>query len=150
MIYRDKLKQIRERFGVTQVSLAKKLNVSKSCYSQYEQEKDTMPLKHLITVVNTLNVSLDFIFELNDSLQYDTNHDVNLKLSGLRLKELRKNNHLTQEELAKKLNIAKSMIGAYEHGEYFISTHALYALCKKFNISADYLLGKIDNPIYFK
>ena len=32
--------------------------------------------------------------------------------------------------------------------EFLIATPFLYTICKKYNISADYLLGKIDNPKY--
>ena len=150
MMYKDRLKQIRERLGIKQVDIANMLNVSKACYCQYEQQKDIMPLKHLILVANYLNVSLDFLFDFTDINQYNINNNIELKKVGFRLKELRKTNNLTQAKLAENLNIAKSMIGAYEHGDFLISTHALYTLCKTYKISADYLLGKIDKPKYLK
>ena len=68
--------------------------------------------------------------------------------SMLRLKEFRKENKLTQEKLASILNTNKSVICGYEKGRYIIATPFLYQICKKYNISADYLLGKIDSPKY--
>ena len=60
------------------------------------------------------------------------------------LKELRKDNKITQEKLSKELNIARSALANYERGRNVIATPFLYTICKKYHISADYLLGKID------
>ena len=38
------------------------------------------------------------------------------------------------------------MISDYENKKKFIPTPFLYQICKKYHISADYLLGKIDHP----
>ena len=76
--------------------------------------------------------------------------EINYNLQQLRLKELRKEQKLTQKELAKAINVAPSTIGDYEKRNKPIATPFLYDICKKYNISADYLLGKIDNPKYLK
>ena len=44
--------------------------------------------------------------------------------------------------------LIKMSIEPDEKGKYLISIPFLYTICKKYNISADYLLGKIDNPKY--
>ena len=41
-----------------------------------------------------------------------------------------------------------STISKIENGHNIIATPFLYQICKKYNISADYLLGKIDSPKY--
>ena len=69
---------------------------------------------------------------------------------GKRLKEFRKENKLTQSKLATILNTAQPVITNYENGKHLIATPFLYTICKKYHISADYLLGKIDNPKYLK
>lgn len=69
---------------------------------------------------------------------------------ALRLKEFRKENKLTQESLAQLLNVVKGTVGNYESGRALIATPFLYEICKKYKISADYLLGKIDEPKYLK
>ncbi len=50
----------------------------------------------------------------------------------------------------KSLNIENGTIANYELGINLIATPFLYSICKKYNISADYLLGKIDKPKYLK
>ena len=71
-----------------------------------------------------------------------------LNKTSERLKIVRKENNLTQFELAKILNVDNSMLAKYEKGKYLISTPYLYTICKKYNVSADYLLGKTDEPKY--
>ena len=151
MIYKDNLKAIRTREGLTQEECAKLINVSKSLYSRYEKEIQLIPIKHLITICNYFNISIDYIFNLNKNKQYKTMtlNIVKYKM-GERLKEFRKNNKLTQNKLAVILNTTQSVIADYERGRYLIATPFLYTICKKYNISADYLLGKIDNPKYLK
>ena len=106
-----------------------------------------MPIKHLNTLCNYYNISLDYIFALSNQEKYlNARAEINRELMAQRLKEFRKENKLTQTKLAQILNIANGTIGEYEKGNYIISTNCLYKISKKYNISADYLLGKIDSP----
>ena len=146
MIYQKQLKELRNKNSLTQQDLANILKIKRGVYSLYETEYVIMPVKHLLTVCEYFNISLDYIFGFSKKMNYkDNKQNVEKELSGLRLKELRKSLNLTQEKLAQKLNVARSIIGEYEKGNVLISTHALYTLCKKHNVSADYLLGKINN-----
>jgi len=147
----DKLKLIRERNGITQEVLAKVLNISVTCYSHYECNDDTIPIKHLNTLCNYFNVSLDYVFSFSDVKNYiNSKNDIDLKIVSLRLKEFRKGNKLTQEKLAEFLKVVKGTIGNYESARALIATPFLYEICKKYKISADYLLGKVDSPKYLK
>lgn len=60
---------------------------------------------------------------------------------GERLKELRKENNITQENLAKKINVSTRLINYYENNDKKPSVEKIHSICKIFNISADYLLG---------
>lgn len=63
---------------------------------------------------------------------------------GTRLKELRKEKKLTQQELADKVDLVKGSISAYEKSLKYPSVEALIRLCNYFNVSSDYLLGLSD------
>lgn len=63
----------------------------------------------------------------------------------IRLNELRKKNHMTQAELAKKINVAKSTISMWEKGVRSPDTTTLGKLADIFHVSTDYLLGKTNN-----
>lgn len=61
-----------------------------------------------------------------------------------RLKELRLESGLTQDELAKATNISQSSISIYELGKISPTADIIITFCKFFNVSADYILGLVD------
>ena len=58
-----------------------------------------------------------------------------------RIKELREKQNLTQSGLAKKLNITRSAVNAWEMGISIPNVEKLVELSSLFNVSVDYLLG---------
>jgi len=60
---------------------------------------------------------------------------------GSRLKRLRMNHNMTQPMLAKRLQVTKSVISAYETGLRMPSYETLLMISKVFAVSTDYLLG---------
>ena len=63
---------------------------------------------------------------------------------GKRLQELRTAKGLSQADLAKQLNISQRAVSHYENEEHDLNTDLIIAICKFFDISADYLLGLKD------
>ena len=149
MIYGKRLKDLREEKGLKQYEIAELLNFHKNGYGQFERETTLLPIKHLNTLCNYFGVSLDYIFDFTSKIKYsNAKADIDLNIVKNRLKEFRKENNLSQEKLASILNVAKGTIGNYESSRSLIATPFLYTICKKYNISADYLLGKTENPKY--
>ena len=148
MIYKNRIRYFRERNNIKEIDLANSLGISKSLYSEYENEIKTMPTKHMNTLCNYLNVSFDYILGFDSNIQNNNitkSEKLDPKLIGLKLKELRKKQKLTQEELGKIVGCSYGTIAGYEIGRYLISIPILYKICKKYKISADYLLGRLDN-----
>lgn len=58
-----------------------------------------------------------------------------------KLKELRKSHNLTQEDLAKKIDVERSSIGKYESANVIPSYDTLIKIAQCFNVTTDYLLG---------
>lgn len=67
-----------------------------------------------------------------------------MKDFGERLKELRKEKHLTQKQLAALIDNAQSSIFYWETNKQEPTISALKKLCIVFDVSADYLLGLED------
>lgn len=63
-----------------------------------------------------------------------------------RLKSLRNQRKLSQEELAKKINTTKGTISNYENRHSTPSNELLGDLASILNTTTDYLLGRTDNP----
>lgn len=61
------------------------------------------------------------------------------------LKNLRQDNNMTQDELAKKIDTSRSNIANYENGKNMPSVDILEKISKLFGVSTDYLLGKSNN-----
>lgn len=140
-----KIKDLREEYDLTQLKMSEIMNVSKSNYARWETNESIIPLKHLNNLCNYFNVSMDYITGLSKGKNYIIiNKKLNKELIGKRLKEFRENNNLTQEELAKQINTSHSTISAYESGKTMLLTAFAYDICKKYNISLDYLCGRTD------
>lgn len=60
---------------------------------------------------------------------------------GDRFRDLRKNAKMTQDDLAKKLNVTRSAVNGWEMGQSMPSYHYLMQLAHFYNVSTDYLLG---------
>ena len=149
MNYGTIIKKLREEQNKTQQEIASILGIARQTYNHYEIQDSIIPLKHLNNLANYYNVSIDYIFELTKQRKYSNfKKEININLSKERLKAFRKEQKLTQVKLANILNTFHTVIVDYEHGKNLIATPFLYTICKKYNISADYLLGKIDNPKY--
>lgn len=69
---------------------------------------------------------------------------------GEKIKLLREEKELNQTELGKAVNMTQRKVSYLEHDKYEPSVEDLKALCRFFNISADYLLGFSHNLPYPK
>lgn len=60
---------------------------------------------------------------------------------GLRLRELRKKKKLTQQQVARRLNLTKASISGYENNTITPPNDMLVRLALMYGVSTDYLLG---------
>lgn len=63
---------------------------------------------------------------------------------GARIKALRIEKKLSQEQLAEKLDVMQNMISKYENDVNLPSLEILVMLADIFETSTDYLLGRVD------
>lgn len=66
---------------------------------------------------------------------------------GKRLKDLRLKNGKLQKDIANYLNISDVAYGYYEKGERQPNPEVLLKLANYFNVTTDYLLGRIDDDL---
>lgn len=145
--YGERIKELREKENVSQRELGEAIGLTRSSINQFEQQYDIIPIKRLNQIANYFGVSIDYLLGLTSIKNYAFNRkEIDLELSSKRLKAFRKSIKITQERLANKLNCSVSVILHHENKRTVIGTPFLYELCKKYNISADYMLGIIDKP----
>lgn len=63
-----------------------------------------------------------------------------------RLKDIREDNDLTQEQVARLIGSAQTQYSKYELGKNMMGIDKYIILAKFYNVSLDYLTGLIDRP----
>ncbi|MCL2545744.1 MAG: XRE family transcriptional regulator [Oscillospiraceae bacterium] len=63
-----------------------------------------------------------------------------------RIQQLRKEKEMTQEDLAKILNINRSVVSKYESEDVPLTADTIITLTNFFNVTTDYLLCRSDTP----
>lgn len=138
----DNLRELREDLRMSQEDMGKLLNVKQSTYSDYENGRSIIPIERLNIISNRFNASLDYLIGISRSNDDKFNHvEIDFVKIGNRLKEIRLENDLTQEAIARMLNTFHSRISDYENGKR-ITIPVLIEYSKVFNKSIDYLCLK--------
>ena len=138
----ERLSFIREDKDMKQSELATIIDVNQSTISRWEKSSEIPSLEKLNKIANYFNISLDYLLHLSDKKTAIKKTNLNKKEIGKRLKHFRKENDITQIELAEFLNTTHSTIAGYESGKTMILTSFAYQICKKYKISLDWLCGK--------
>lgn len=149
-IIEKRIRALRERIGYSQIEIAKILGVNRSLIALWENGYANISLKQLIKLAYIYQVPIDYllgIIEEIDDYEYHYIDTMDLKSIGLKLKEIRKNNKMTQDKFAQKIDTKRSSISYYEIGRMMISTADLKQICETFGVSADYIVGNIKNNI---
>ena len=139
-----RLRETREYLDLKQVDLIDLFGVTYSTISGWETGKDTIPLERLVEYANHFNFSLDYLFGVtknNDTSYLPLKLDLDIIAQNLR--QIRKLNNMTQEEVAKKINTSQASYAHYENSVYLIPTAFLYNLTEIYKpFSIDKLLGR--------
>ena len=63
-----------------------------------------------------------------------------------RMKDLREDHDLSQEDIAKILQTTQEQVSKYETGRQMMGIDKYIKLAKYYNVTLDYLVGLIDTP----
>ncbi len=77
---------------------------------------------------------------MNNRLQMLMQDTVLRKAFGSRVKEMRKNRHWTQKELANRVDVRFQLLNKYEGGQHIPPADTLIRLAKALDTTVDYLL----------
>jgi len=145
-----RVKELRTSKSISQQEMANILNITRQAYSQCEGMKSkTFSIIRLNEIANCFNVSLNYLLNLDDNSKIlNTKNELNPTIAGQRLKEIRLENKYYQDTLAQETGVTNALICEYEKGKRLISLPVAFYVCHKFNISVDWLYGKIDSPKY--
>ena len=139
----ENLIYLRETKGLKQKDMARILGISQSTYAKWETKDIIIPLKHLNSLANYFQTSMDYIMGLSRVCNKTKEiKKLDLTVIATRLKNLRKSYNLSIRELSKEINASFSAMASYERCEHLIITSFLYNICLKYQVSLDYLCGR--------
>lgn len=140
----EKIKYLRDELEITQQDIASALGCTRSAYSLWEINKNTIPLFYLNKLSNIYNINIDYLVDLSDDKNiYFEKREIDRFELGRRIKYARKSINYTQEKLASKLNTTHSVISAYESGKTKVPTLFLVEIAKITKKSLNWFLNKI-------
>ncbi len=147
----ERIRFIRETYDLTQNDLALILKINKTSISHIERNDRIIPIEHLVTFSDYLNLSIDYILGLTEIKNYkDQISGIHLNKMAESIKEICQSNHLTNLALATIIHSCESNIRNYKNGKYLILTTFLLELNAKYNYSIDWILGKTTHKYVTK
>lgn len=145
MGFRERLKELRSKKGITQEQLAAHLDIPESTIRRYESVEDSLPRRErLDKIADFFGVSIDYLLGRTDDVLLPSAPS-NSGL-GERIKYLREKMGWTQKELAKKVNVSPQVISNWEREYTTPDSDDIARLSKVMDVPSDYLLGNIDDP----
>lgn len=140
------IEKLRDEKDLLKKEVAKHIGVVESVYSEWENEKLSIPTKRIYQLANFFEVNIDYMMGIsNIRMHIKTKDEINAQLVSSRLKEIRKSLNMTMRDLSEKFNTSSSAISNYENSKFLILSPFLIELCKFGNYSIDWVLGRSDN-----
>jgi len=145
-----RLENLREEKELLGKEMANYLGVVESVYSEWENEKLTIPTKRLIELANFFEINIDYMLGLSNNRKKMKAKEIDYNKVSLNLKKKRKELKMSMRDLAKKLNTTSSAISNYENNKFLILGSFLIELSKSYNYSIDWILGRSNEKFINK
>lgn len=137
----ENIRQLRIDRGYSQTKFANALNVTQGAVSQWEKGLTSPDVNQLATIARLFNVSTDFLlFGTHPNFSAE-NRNVDYRLRALM--SMRK---IDYSVLSESTGIPTENLRHYCSGAYTPEWSEILKLAKALDVSADYLLGRIDDP----
>lgn len=127
-----------------QKDIANMLEVNINTYPHWESGMYEIPIDVIDKLSKFYNCSIDYLTGLSNE-RGSFNNEFKREKMFIRIKRLRKENHLSQAEIGNILGFGQMNWCRYETGKILIPFSKLYLIAKKFNVSLDYLMGKSND-----
>lgn len=135
----ERLKELRWKRGMTQKQVADALHVEQATYSLYERGKRRLSCDTV--------VKLALLYEVTTGYLMGEEHPEQHRTFAETLAALRTDRGLSQDALAKDLEISKNSIYYYENDKRVPDIDTAVRIAQYFGVTVDYLLGynKLQN-----
>lgn len=137
-----KFHDIRVDNDLSQKKMSELLNISEDTYGNYENGRSAMPIYVAVRFANYFNLNLDYLLNIADKKVLNCHKEFFANDCVKRILKVRKEKKMSQEQMARLLNIPQRTYSSYEHGDRAIPLEFLFNFAVVFNISIDYLTGR--------
>jgi len=144
----SRLKEARERRGLTLRALGERASLSHSFISDIESGRSMPSIETLQRLAEILNVTVTYLLD-DEEQRAARSHELDVHSAfAERLRDLRQGRRLSQKKLANATGVSRAAISLYEIGRREPELATVRKLADFFNVSTDYLLGRSDigNP----
>ena len=138
MLLKDRIKQIREHFGLSQVHFAQQINKSPGFISLVEAGRSNVSDETIETICSRFPINEVWLRNGEGKMTDDA--PVDMKNIGIRVKQLRKEMKLTQEQFAAATGYTNTQIHLVESGKVNPSDKFLRRVCETFDVSFEWLM----------
>lgn len=114
------------------------------CRNMSNLKKRIVYISKIIAPKNKPYVYIRFVYFIRNKYAERRKTMVGL---GDKLKELRKEKNLTQQQVADRINVSKAVISSYELSNRSPSYQTLVKIANLYKVSADYLLGMDERKV---
>ena len=140
------IEKLRDEKDLLKKDVAKHIGVVESVYSEWENEKLSIPTKRIYQLANFFEVNIDYMMGISNARKHiQAKKEINIQLVSSRIKEIRKSLNMTMRDLSEKFNTSSSAISNYENSKFLILSPFLIELCKFSNYSIDWVLGRSED-----
>lgn len=129
----EKLKELRRKRGMTQKQVADAIHVEQGTYSMYENGKRHLSCETVVKLASFFDVTTGYLMGEEHPEQHRTFAET--------LAALRTDRGLSQDALAKDLEISKNSIYYYENDKRVPDIDTAVRIAQYFGVTVDYLLG---------
>lgn len=141
-----RLKELRKQLNISAKQVSKDLDIPYTTYLNYEKETREPGLRMLNKLADYFNVSVDFLLDRTPVTTVPKEKGLSDSTMGERIRELRKEKGVTQEELGKLIGVQRSAIRKYESGMVEnIPRSSIQKMADFFGVSPEYLLCFSEN-----
>lgn len=133
-----RIRELREQAGMSQLELANKLGISRTAIARYEGGVSS-PSRRLKELADALDVSTDYLLGSEDEFVAP------YRQTGLgkRIKFLRDRAGMDKRTLAVRCGVATRAVSSWEDEISAPSLTAVTKMAEIFNVSTDYILGRV-------
>ena len=135
----EKIKRRRKELKITQNQMAEKLGITRGYYIHWEKGTRSITSSQLFKIAQALNVDVSYFY---DSPQ--KTNDISL---GDKIQNARKEQSITQAELAADLGISRSYLSQLESGDRNIKATQLMQIAQLLDVDFSYFSSRSEEKL---